>query len=79
MINLISFLILTLSLFIMMIFLSRRGPLQNQKTFLVMALAGWIAAAGIFVIQESVHHRAITGECKAGELPSQMIPLPNNK
>ena len=76
MINLISFLILTLSLFIVMIFISRRGPLQNQKTFLALALTGWMIAAGVVVIQESVHHRAITGECKAGELPSQMIPLP---
>ena len=74
MINLLAFLILSMALFIMMIFLSRRGPLQNQKTFLVMALAGWIAAAGIFVIQESVHHRVITDQCKTIELPSQMLP-----
>ena len=76
MINLTAFLILTLALFIMMIFLSRRGPLQNQKTFLVLALAGWIAAAGVVVVQESIHHRAITDQCKTIELPSQMLPLP---
>ena len=75
MINLISFLILTLSLFIMIIFLSRRGPLQKQKTFLALALAGWIVAAGVVVVQESIHHRAILGECKT-EQPSQMLPLP---
>ena len=75
MINLISFLILTLSVFVSLIFLSRRGPLQRQKTFLALALAGWIAAAGVVVVQESIHHRSITGECKT-ELPSQMIPMP---
>ena len=75
MINLISFLILTLSLFVMMVFLSRRGPLQKQKMFLALALAGWIAAAGVVVAQESIHHRAITDQHKT-ELPSQMIPLP---
>ena len=75
MINLTAFLILTLALFIMMISLSRRGPLQNQKTFLVLALAGWIAAAGVFVIQESVHEKIIIGESKT-KLPSQIIPIP---
>ena len=74
MINLLAFLILSMALFVMMVFLSRRGPLQKQKMFLVMALAGWIAAAGIFVIQESVHHRAITDQCKTIEMPSQMLP-----
>ena len=73
MINLISFLILTLALFVMMVFLSRRGPLQKQKMFLALALAGWIAAAGVVVVQESIHHRSIIGECKT-ELPSQMLP-----
>ena len=76
MINLISFLTLTLALFILLIHLSRRGPLQNQKIFLALALAGWIAAAGVVVAQESIHHRVISGECKTGELPSQMLPLP---
>ena len=75
MINLIAFLILTLALFIVSIFLSRRGPLQNQKTFLALALAGWMIAAGVVVAQESIHHRAILGECKT-EQPSQMLPLP---
>ena len=75
MINLISFLILTLSIFVSLIFLSRRGPLQQQKMFLTLALAGWIAAAGVVVMQESIHHRAITDQCKT-ELPSQMIPIP---
>ena len=75
MINLISFLTLTLALFILLIHLSRRGPLQNQKIFLALALAGWIAAAGVVVAQESIHHRAITDQHKT-ELPSQMIPLP---
>ena len=79
MINLIAFLILTLALFIVSIFLSRRGPLQQQKMFLTLALAGWIAAAGVVVMQESIHHRAIIDPSKTGELPSQMIPLPNNK
>ena len=74
MINLLAFLILSMALFVMMVFLSRRGPLQKQKMFLVMALAGRIAAAGIFVIQESVHHRVITDQCKTIELPSQMLP-----
>ena len=73
MINLISFLILTLALFILLIHLSRRGPLQHQKLFLALALAGWIAAAGVVVVQESIHHRSIIGECKT-ELPSQMLP-----
>ena len=76
MINLISFLILTLSVFVSLIFLSRRGPLQRQKTFLALALAGWIAAAGAVVAQESVHHRVIADQHQTGELPSQMVPLP---
>ena len=76
MINLMLFLILTLAIFVMLLFLSRRGPLQKQKTLFVLALVGWIAAAGVVVVQESIHHRAINGECKTGELPSQMIPLP---
>ena len=76
MINLLSFLILTFSIFIMMIFLSRRGPLQNQKAFLALAFSGWIIAAGVFVVQESIHYRVISGECKTSELPSQMLPLP---
>ena len=76
MINLIAFLILTLALLIVSIVLSRRGPLQKQKTILVLALAGWIAAAGVVVVQESIHHRAITDQCKTIELPSQMLPLP---
>ena len=75
MINLLAFLIFTLSLFVSLIFLSRRGPLQNQKTFLALALAGWIAAAGVVVTQEAVHHRVISDQHKT-ELPSQMIPLP---
>ena len=75
MINLIAFLMLTMALFVMLVFLSRRGPLQRQKTFLALALAGWIAAAGVVVAQESIHHRAITDQHKT-ELPSQMIPLP---
>ena len=74
--NLISFLILTMALFVMLVFLSRRGPLQRQKTFLALALAGWIAAAGVVVVQESIHHRAISDQSKTGELPSQMLPLP---
>ena len=73
--NLISFLILTMALFVMLVFLSRRGPLQRQKTFLALALAGWIAAAGVVVTQEAVHHRVISDQHKT-ELPSQMIPLP---
>ena len=75
MINLIAFLILTMVLFIVLVFLSRRGPLQKQKTFLALVLAGWIAAAGVVVAQESVHHRVIADQHKT-ELPSQMIPLP---
>ena len=74
MINLLAFLILSMALFIMMIFLSRRGPLQNQKTFLALALTGWMIAAGVVVIQESIHHRAITDQCKTIEMPSQMLP-----
>ncbi len=75
MINLISFLILTLSIFVSLIFLSRRGPLQRQKTFLALAFTGWMIAAGVFVMQESIHHRVIFDQHKT-ELPSQMIPLP---
>ena len=71
MINLISFLVLTLAIFVFLVCLSRRGPLQAQKMFLAMALAGWIAAAGVFVLQEAIHERIIVGECKT-ELPSQM-------
>lgn len=78
MINLISFLILTLSVFVSLIFLSRRGPLQRQKTFLALALAGWIAAAGVVVAQESVHYRVIADQSKTNELPSQMIPIPRS-
>ena len=75
MINLISFLILTLALFVMMVFLSRRGPLQNQKMFLVLALAGWVTAASVFVLQESVHDQILSDQQK-NELPSQMIQIP---
>ena len=78
MINLIAFLILTLALFIVSIFLSRRGPLQNQKTFLALALAGWMIAAGVVVAQESIHHRVIADQHKT-ELPSQIIPLPQKQ
>ena len=75
MINLFAFLILTLSIFVSLIFLSRRGPLQKQKMFLALALAGWVAAASVFVLQESVHDQILSDQHKT-ELPSQMIPLP---
>ena len=76
MINLLAFQILTLALFVILIHLSRRGPLQRQKTFLALAFTGWMIAAGVVVVQESIHHRAITDQCKTSELPSQMLPLP---
>ena len=77
MINLISFLILTLSLFVMMVFLSRRGPLQKQKMFLALALAGWVAAASVFVLQESVHDQILSDQHKT-VLPLQMLPQNKN-